>query len=86
MVTTTVTTNTAALNFSSLDARGTGAILDFDPGANTAITFGTAPTLSSGIIGGYAYFTNATTGAVDFATVTGNAVAARAATMKSRCP
>ena len=60
------------LNF----GRVPGAILNFDPGVGAGgINFTTAPTLVNGIIGGYAYFTNAgVTGAgdaVDFATVTG---------------
>ncbi len=76
IVTTAVTGGgTPTLNFVNTTpiVRTAGAVADFKPGAGTAIQFNTSPTLTGGIIGGYAYFTNAATGAVDFATVSGSA-------------
>ena len=56
------------MNTTPVGVRGGGGILNFQPGVGT-IEFNSNPT-TNGIIGGYAFFTNATTQAVDFATVT----------------
>ena len=73
-IVTTATTNggTPTLDFVNATplTRSAGAVVDFDPGAGTTIEFSTSPTATNGIIGGYAYFTNAATSAVDFAAVT----------------
>jgi hypothetical protein len=51
--------------------RSAGAVVDFAPGLGTTIEFNSSPTLTNGILGGYAYFTNSS-GGVDFATITGS--------------
>ncbi|MGB8167670.1 MAG: autotransporter-associated beta strand repeat-containing protein, partial [Chthoniobacteraceae bacterium] len=58
------------LNFASLGTRGPGATLNFAPASTTlsSITFTAAPTGVAGQIGGFAYITNPTTGAIDFVT------------------
>ena len=61
------------INTTPIVARAAGGgVVDFDPGVGANIQFITSPTLTNGIIGGYAYFTNSTTGAVDFAVVSGS--------------
>ncbi|OYW30456.1 MAG: hypothetical protein B7Z47_03580, partial [Chthoniobacter sp. 12-60-6] len=80
-IVTTANGGTPTLSFGSLTpigarGTGTGSLLNFIPGSGTSIQFTTSPTLVNGIIGlstnrGFAYHTNATTSAVDFATVTG---------------
>ncbi|OYW76067.1 MAG: hypothetical protein B7Z37_10495, partial [Verrucomicrobia bacterium 12-59-8] len=76
---TTASGGTPTLSFGNatpIGTRGTGAVLNFSPGTGTTIQFNTTPTLLNGIIGlgttvkGFAYYTNSTTSAVDFATVT----------------
>ena len=58
-------------------ARTVGAVVDFAPGAGTTIEFSTSPTLVNGILGisapasGTPTSPTPSTGAVDFATVTG---------------
>ena len=78
-IVTTANGGTPALSFGNatpIGARGAGAVLNFSAGAGTTIQFTTTPTLVNGIIGlstnnGFAYYTNPSTKAVDFATVTG---------------
>jgi autotransporter-associated beta strand protein len=80
-VLTTANGGTPTLTFGNATpinaTRGAGAVLNFSPGAGSTIQFTTSPTLTGGIIGlsatstGFAYYTNASTSAVDFATVTG---------------
>ncbi|WP_395730694.1 autotransporter-associated beta strand repeat-containing protein [Prosthecobacter sp.] len=76
---TTANGGTPTLTFGNatpIGTRGAGAVLNFSPGSGSTIQFTTSPTLVNGIIGlstnnGFAYYTNPTTSAVDFATVTG---------------
>lgn len=79
-VITTANGGTPTLSFGAatpIGTRGTGAVLNFSSGAGSTIQFTTSPTLANGLIGtsstvfGFAYYTNPTTSAVDFATVTG---------------
>ena len=56
---------TPTLSFASFGARSFGAVVDFAPGAGTAIQFVTAPASSSGILSGSTYITNSS-GSVDW--------------------
>ncbi len=79
---TTANGGTPTLTFgfptTPIGTRGAGAVLNFSPGTGTTIQFTTTPTILNGIIGlgttvkGFAYYTNPTTSAVDFAAVTGS--------------
>lgn len=56
------------VSFASLGTRVSGATLNFAPAASlSGIQFVSAPSGLQGIIGGFAYVTNPTTGAIDFA-------------------
>ncbi len=77
---TTANGGTPTLSFGNatpIGTRGAGAVLNFSPGAGTTIQFTTTPFLSNGLLGisatskGFAFYTDSTTKAVDFATVTG---------------
>jgi fibronectin-binding autotransporter adhesin len=62
--------SSAAITFSNLSRANGGGVVNFLPAANVNIGFSTPPTLSAGIIGGYA-----TANTSDWATLSGGAVA-----------
>lgn len=66
----------AALTFTSLGTRGTGASLDYRPGVSTSILFGTLPTVTNGILGAASASAFQTYNGVDWATLSGSQVVA----------
>ncbi|MGC3969192.1 MAG: autotransporter-associated beta strand repeat-containing protein [Pirellulales bacterium] len=67
-------TGSAALTFTSLGARGAGAVVNYIVGDNTTISFGTAPTVTNGILGAASTSAFQLYNGVDWATLSGNDV------------
>lgn len=69
-------TGSTTLTFTSLGARGAGATVDYQPGAFSTIAFGTAPTVTNGILGAASASAFQTFKGVDWATLSGSNVVA----------
>lgn len=69
-------TGSAAVTFTSLGTRGAGAAVDYRPGANTTLSFTTAPTVTNGILGAASTSAFQTFNGVNWATLSGSQVVA----------